>query len=136
MLPGREGEKAVVLVCVVISKYNSLGCGEEARGPWLTARATWLLLCFQKLYVDRAKLTWKSTVHSYMFSSESILSEIRLTANRAPVALCEKRWRTLTYLSVSRQIIYSLRSKGLLCFALFSFLLLRSLTVVLFRKWW
>lgn len=63
----------------------------------MTARATWLLLCFQKLCVDRAKLTWKSTVRSYMLLSESILSEIRLTGNRAPVVPCEKGWRMLTY---------------------------------------
>lgn len=92
----RRRKGSVVPRCVVTSKYNSLGCKEEATA-WLTARATTKLLCFQKLYVDRAKQTWKSTGHSYMLSSESILSETRLTANRAPVASCEKGWRTLTY---------------------------------------
>lgn len=65
-------------------------------GAWLTARATSLLLGFEKFCVGRAKLMWKSTVHPCMLLPERILSEIRLTATRAPVAPCETGRRALT----------------------------------------
>lgn len=92
----------------------------------LTARAAMLLPWFWKVCVDGAQLTWKSTVFSYGF-----ISEIRLTATRAPMVLHEEGWRTRP--SVSRQIM---GSKDLLHFALFSFLLFCSMTLLLFGKWW
>lgn len=92
----------------------------------LTARAAALLPCFWKVCVDGAQLTWKSTVFSCGF-----LSKIRLTATRAPMVLCEKGWRTRP--PVSKHIM---RSIDLLRFALFSFLLFRSVTLLLLGKWW
>lgn len=79
------------------------GSQRSVAGCW----SIWLLLCFQKLHVDGAKLAWKSTVHSVMLFSESISCEHREAA------------REDGGVSPITRVFYRLRSEGrppVLCF--------------------